>query len=124
MLFQIHDICRFVKNRDDKQLETKAGEAGSTACEPELLHDGKPIVPCGLIAWSLFNDTYSFSSNNKPLVINKKNIAWKSDMTKKFGSDVYPKNFQQGSLIGGGKLNESIPVDILKGQNLILVFKL
>ncbi|KAF7831167.1 ALA-interacting subunit 1-like [Senna tora] len=101
---------RFVKNRDDRQLESKAGEGGSSACQPELLHDGKPIVPCGLIAWSLFNDTYSLSTNNRTLVINKKNIAWNSDKTAKFGSDVFPKNFQQGSFIGGGKLDESKPL--------------
>ncbi|KAJ6684170.1 CDC50/LEM3 FAMILY-RELATED [Salix viminalis] len=40
----------------------------------------------------------------------KKNIAWKSDQEHKFGSDIYPKNFQNGSLIGGGKLNPSIPL--------------
>ncbi|XP_054794306.1 ALA-interacting subunit 3-like isoform X1 [Prosopis cineraria] len=101
---------RFVKSRDDKQLRSKADEKGSSSCEPELNHDGKPIVPCGLIAWSLFNDTFSLSANNKTLLINKQNIAWKSDKTTRFGSDVYPKNFQQGSLIGGAKLNESIPL--------------
>ncbi|XP_028800603.1 ALA-interacting subunit 1-like [Neltuma alba] len=101
---------RFVKSRDDKQLRNKADEKGSSSCEPELNYDGKPIVPCGLIAWSLFNDTFSLSANNKTLLIDKKNIAWKSDKTKRFGSDVYPKNFQQGNLIGGAKLNESIPL--------------
>ncbi|KAK4278086.1 hypothetical protein QN277_015978 [Acacia crassicarpa] len=101
---------RYVKSKDDKQLSSKADEKGSSSCEPELTHDGKPIVPCGLIAWSLFNDTYSLSANNKTLMIDKKNIAWKSDKTTKFGSDVYPKNFQQGDLIGGAKLNESIPL--------------
>lgn len=112
MLFHLHDIHRYVKSKDDKQLSSKADEKGSSSCEPELTYDGKPIVPCGLIAWSLFNDTYSLSANNKTLLIDKKNIAWKSDKTTKFGSDVYPKNFQQGDLIGGAKLNKSIPVSI------------
>lgn len=109
-------ICRYVKSRDDKQLRNKAYENDVGTCSPEdytpndLGH--KPIVPCGLIAWSLFNDTYKLSSNNKDLVINKKNIAWKSDQKAKFGSDVYPKNFQAGGLIGGARLNESIPVNI------------
>jgi cell division protein YceG involved in septum cleavage len=39
------------------------------------------IVPCGLIEWSLFNDTYKISRNNKDLKIIKKDIAWKSDKT-------------------------------------------
>lgn len=50
---------------------------------------------------------------NKVLPVSKKDIAWKSDQEKKFGSDVYPKNFQSGGLIGGAKLNESIPVSML-----------
>lgn len=49
---------------------------------------------------------------DKVLDINKKGIAWKSDTKVKFGSNVYPKNFQAGDSIGGGKLNESIPVSI------------
>ncbi|TKY62883.1 ALA-interacting subunit 3 [Spatholobus suberectus] len=105
---------RYVKSRGDKQLRSKAAENDVSSCSPEdytpndLGH--QPIVPCGLIAWSLFNDTYRLSSNNKDLMINKKNIAWKSDQKAKFGSDVYPKNFQAGGLIGGAKLNESIPL--------------
>jgi hypothetical protein len=58
----------------------------------------------------LFNDTYTISVNKKEIEVNKKDIAWQSDKNKKFGSDVYPRNFQNGNLIGGAKLNESIPV--------------
>ncbi|XP_004493191.1 ALA-interacting subunit 3-like [Cicer arietinum] len=106
---------RYVKSRDDKQLRSKAGENDVSSCSPEDYTpnesgDQIPVVPCGLIAWSMFNDTYKLSNNNKDLVINKKNIAWKSDQKAKFGSDVYPKNFQAGSLIGGARLNESIPL--------------
>ncbi|BAT84951.1 ALA-interacting subunit 3-like [Vigna umbellata] len=105
---------RYVKSRDDKQLRNKASENDVGKCSPEDYTPNemghKPIVPCGLIAWSMFNDTYKLSSNNKELVINKKNIAWKSDQDGKFGSDVYPKNFQAGGLRGGAKLNESIPL--------------
>ncbi|KAK2362083.1 ALA-interacting subunit [Trifolium repens] len=102
---------RYVQSRDDKQLRSKAGENDVNSCNPEdYTANGQPIVPCGLIAWSLFNDTYRFSNNNKDLVINKKNIAWKSDQKAKFGYDVYPKNFQSGRLIGGARLNESIPL--------------
>lgn len=87
-------------------------EGNTKDCAPEATSKGSPIVPCGLIAWSLFNDTYGFSVKNKVLEVSKKGIAWKSDKGHKFGSDVYPKNFQDGDLIGGGKLNSSIPVSI------------
>ncbi|KAI3901017.1 hypothetical protein MKW92_052055 [Papaver armeniacum] len=46
----------------------------------------RPIVPCGLIAWSMFNDTYSFSwADNKTLAL----------VTKSF------QNFQKGVIQGG-----------------------
>jgi hypothetical protein len=81
------------------------------SCDPEATTgDGALIVPCGLIAWSLFNDTYAFSVNKKEIPVNKKNIAWASDKNSKFGSDVFPSNFQKGGLIGGGSLNDKLPV--------------
>lgn len=70
-----------------------------------------PIIPCGLIAWSLFNDTYGFSVKGKDLKVNKRDIAWGSDKNYKFGADVFPKNFQVGD-VGGKSLNSSIPVSI------------
>ncbi|XP_020572410.1 ALA-interacting subunit 1-like [Phalaenopsis equestris] len=102
---------RFVKSRSDKQLRDKSKETDTKTCAPEATtSNGSPIVPCGLIAWSLFNDTYKFSTSNRDLAVNKKNIAWSSDKLHKFGANVYPKNFQSGALIGGGKLNETIPL--------------
>lgn len=80
------------------------------SCKPEDTNNGLPIVPCGLIAWSLFNDTYDFSRGVDELKVNRKNIAWRSDRDHKFGKHVYPFNFQNGSLIGGAKLDPSIPV--------------
>ena len=57
---------------------------------------------------------------SKILEVNKKNIAWDSDKEHKFGSDVYPKNFQSGGLIGGAKLNSSIPVSLACYVSLVL----
>ncbi|KAF5728172.1 ALA-interacting subunit 3-like [Tripterygium wilfordii] len=101
---------RYVKSRSDTQLRGTSGENDTDACKPEDIVNGSAIVPCGLIAWSLFNDTYDFSRNNQQLTVNKKNIAWKSDRDHKFGKDVYPKNFQQGGLVGGASLNATIPL--------------
>lgn len=102
---------RYVKSRSDEQLRYNKSASETTACKPEdVTGNGNPIVPCGLIAWSLFNDTYSFAIGSKNLSINKKDISWKSDRDHKFGKDVLPKNFQNGTLIGGAHLNESIPL--------------
>lgn len=103
---------RYVKSRSDEQLRDRNKENSTSACKPEDTANGKAIVPCGLIAWSLFNDTYSFSRDNRSLKVNKEGISWKSDREHKFGKDVFPKNFQNGSIKGGAILDESIPVSI------------
>lgn len=102
-----------MKSRSEKQLRNPDDEDETDDCKPiENLNrnEGGPIVPCGLVAWSLFNDTYKILKENKVIDIDKKNIAWESDKKYKFGSEVYPKNFQEEGLIGGGKLDESKPV--------------
>ncbi|KAK7342908.1 hypothetical protein VNO80_25866 [Phaseolus coccineus] len=101
---------RYVKSRNDEQLRDSKNENSTSGCDPEDEANGMPIVPCGLIAWSLFNDTYSFSRNSVNLTVNKKEISWKSDRDHKFGTDVFPKNFQNGSLVGGGHLDEHTPL--------------
>uniref|UniRef100_A0ACD5WTE0 Uncharacterized protein n=1 Tax=Avena sativa TaxID=4498 RepID=A0ACD5WTE0_AVESA len=101
---------RYVTSRNVKQLRYKNVHLGKE-CGPEnYTIDGAPIVPCGLAAWSLFNDTFTVKVNGKTIEVNKKDIAWKSDKKDRFSNDIYPSNFQKGSLIGGAKLNESIPL--------------
>ncbi|XP_024974847.1 ALA-interacting subunit 3-like [Cynara cardunculus var. scolymus] len=102
----------YVKSRSDLQLRNRGYENQTSDCMPKVDVNGMAIVPCGFVAWSLFNDTYSFSTDsNQQLQVNKRHISWKSDKEDKFGSDVFPKNFQNGSLIGGGRLNESLPLN-------------
>uniref|UniRef100_A0A0D6QS29 ALA-interacting subunit n=1 Tax=Araucaria cunninghamii TaxID=56994 RepID=A0A0D6QS29_ARACU len=102
---------RYVKSRSDKQLRSSKNANDTDSCKPEKeTAGGLPIVPCGLIAWSLFNDTYMFSKGGRNLTVNKKHISWKSDREHKFGKHVYPQNFQNGSLIGGAHLNPTIPL--------------
>ncbi|KAG8634701.1 putative ALA-interacting subunit 2 isoform X3 [Manihot esculenta] len=101
---------RYVKSRSDQQLLHGLKYNDTSSCKPEESNNGLPIVPCGLIAWSLFNDTYTFTRGTGKLRVNRKNIAWESDRNHKFGKHVYPFNFQNGSLIGGGKLDPNTPL--------------
>ncbi|OAY69571.1 putative ALA-interacting subunit 2 [Ananas comosus] len=101
---------RYVKSRSDKQLRHGLEYKDTSSCKPEEKSNGLPIVPCGLIAWSLFNDSYSFIHDTVEMKVNRKNISWKSDREHKFGKNVYPFNFQNGTLIGGGKLNPKVPL--------------
>ncbi|PIA41650.1 hypothetical protein AQUCO_02200230v1 [Aquilegia coerulea] len=101
---------RYVKSRSENQLMYGLKYNDSSSCKPEDTNNGLPIVPCGLIAWSLFNDTYTFVHQSVELKLNRKNIAWKSDRDHKFGKHVFPFNFQNGTLIGGGGLDPNIPL--------------
>lgn len=106
-------VFRYVKSRSDQQLLHGVEYSHTSACEPEESSNGLPIVPCGLVAWSMFNDTFMFARESAKLKVSRNNIAWKSDREHKFGKNVYPFNFQNGTLIGGAKLDPSIPVCIL-----------
>ncbi|KAL6894206.1 hypothetical protein ACP4OV_008304 [Aristida adscensionis] len=101
---------RYVKSRNDKQLRYGAKYMCDSQDPVQWDNDGRPIVPCGLVAWSLFNDTYGFTRGSKEITVNRKNISWKSDREHKFGKNVYPSHFQNGSLIGGGKLDPHVPL--------------
>lgn len=113
-------LPRYVKSRSDQQLLNGLKYNDTSSCNPEGLNNGLPIIPCGLIAWSLFNDTYTFFRETLELKVNKKNIAWKSDREDKFGKHVYPFNFQNGTMIGGGKLDPSVPVSVILSLNYLM----
>jgi hypothetical protein len=85
---------RYVASFFDKQLKgtnTTAGEVNSSTCVPLTWNSKyqKPIYPCGLIANSMFNDTFSSpvllaaqgssDMNQTYKMQDNTNIAWASD---------------------------------------------
>lgn len=83
---------RYVKSLDTDQLKGKAVPASTIkggSCDPlKTDSDGKPYYPCGLIANSLFNDSFSEPVNvdvqsgsqpNMTYPMTNKGIAWSSD---------------------------------------------
>lgn len=109
---------RYATSRSNAQLRDPKQAAASTEfCKPEsYAGNGSPIVPCGLVAWSLFNDTYSFArrrrrgGHTEDLTVIRSGISWRSDRECLFGQQVFPKNFQNGSLVGGGQLDPTKPL--------------
>ncbi|EAL69237.1 hypothetical protein DDB_G0276567 [Dictyostelium discoideum AX4] len=89
---------RYVKSRNDDQLRGIEVTDFSKLkdCEPLITTDGsedvnKILVPCGLIANSVFNDSISLADASGNLInLTKKGIAWQSDIDKKFKN--YPEN--------------------------------
>lgn len=84
---------RYVKSFNDKQLKGDAVSSGTingSDCTP-LTHDlsgsGKPIYPCGLIANSMFNDTFS-----NPLLLS---VPVSGD-SGKLDNQTYPMNNNSG----------------------------
>ena len=93
---------RYVKSRDYYQLSgvyKKVEKLGD--CDPVItvgdlwpyqkksvsgkaLKDTDPAIPCGLIAKSLFNDTFALKGDSGPIKIEETNIAWTSDLKYKF----------------------------------------
>ena len=128
--FQNHR--RYVKSKSERQLRGLiASSSELNDCKPEDMVNGQVIVPCGLIAWSFFNDTFQLSTNgflndNGTVFVNKTGISWKTDREERFNDTVFPANFPNNnrtllpnaSQIGGGCLNESLPLS--KNENLMV----
>jgi len=84
---------RYVKSRNDQQLRGSPVSSYSSLedCDPMISKDDSSdesnfYLPCGLIAWSLFNDTFSLSKDNNSIPLRKQGIAWASDAEKKFNN--------------------------------------
>jgi len=84
---------RYVKSRNDQQLrgDSVSSYKSLEDCDPrksvgDSSNPDNFYLPCGLIAWSLFNDTFSLRKDNATIPWTKKGIAWKSDVDKKFNN--------------------------------------
>ena len=89
------DHRRYIKSKSIEQLKGKVLSVDQISdCDPittvkdlgffqtiggYYLNGSEPANPCGLIARSLFNDTYGFFYKNVEVFINETNIAWDSD---------------------------------------------
>lgn len=84
---------RYAKSFSEDQIEGKAASESDIKdtvgqnCEPLSMHGDKKIYPCGLIANSMFNDTYSptlraVNGTSEDYKLTAKGIAWKSDANR------------------------------------------
>jgi len=89
---------RYVKSRNDAQLQGQVvlNYASLIDCDPRISKDNSQnssmfYVPCGLIAWSLFNDSFVLRSldANQTVPLRKNGIAWQSDVSQKFNNPPY-----------------------------------
>ncbi|TGZ84354.1 Lem3/Cdc50 [Ascodesmis nigricans] len=116
---------RYVQSLDEDQLRGKprtySSIDGSGNCDPLVGEQGKPYYPCGLIANSIFNDTFGDlrllnAQENRDNVLysmTNKGIAWETDK-ERYGTTEYkpedvlpPPNWVES--YPGGYTNESMP---------------
>lgn len=99
---------RYVKSRDDNQLLGAALKTVNTECKPyDYPSDNTSLIyaPCGAIANSLFNDSFTVNyidvSPNKQLNLLATGIAWNTDKSVKFknpaswANTIKPVNWQK-----------------------------
>jgi len=80
---------RYVQSRDDVQLrgELVTSPSDISDCDPLISIDGTAqgmYLPCGLIAGSVFNDTFILLQGSTVIPLRKQGIAWDSDVNSKF----------------------------------------
>ncbi|OBA22033.1 Lem3/Cdc50 [Metschnikowia bicuspidata var. bicuspidata NRRL YB-4993] len=95
--YQNHRL--YVASYDTAQLGGAAVTAGALTldCDPLRTRDGKPVYPCGLVANSLFNDTFGSpvllnaqsGSDNETYELSLAGISWASDRAHKFKKTAY-----------------------------------
>ncbi|GMT23613.1 hypothetical protein PFISCL1PPCAC_14910, partial [Pristionchus fissidentatus] len=75
---------RYVKSRNDQQYLGNINETSD--CAPFEKINGVPIVPCGAVANSLFNDTYVLRRNGDvdPVPMTTEGVLWDVDKDRKF----------------------------------------
>ncbi|CAK0771626.1 hypothetical protein CVIRNUC_003879 [Coccomyxa viridis] len=104
---------RYLNSKSDAQLRGASASVASlhTSCDPETLLNGSSnavIDPCGLVAWSYFNDTFVPILDGAALSVDNSHIAWPSDINYKF-ANAAPTNFNTDPpLRGGGTLNGTL----------------
>jgi len=83
---------RYVKSRSEAQLLGKIETDVSTSdCAPFTMIGDKPIVPCGAIANSLFNDSITIQTQDgSDIALIRTGIAWESDKKYKFQNPELP----------------------------------
>ena len=76
---------RYVNSRSDEQM---SGDARvDDFCKPQLYDaSGDEITPCGLVAWSYFNDTFALTDGSgAAIAVSETDIAWDADVDLRFG---------------------------------------
>jgi len=122
---------RYVRSRDDQQMGGVPGPPAERCAPEKTTADGEPIVPCGLAAWSHFNDTFAdwalvepgggggTPPTATPLAVDSSAIAWPSDARHLYGP-VTPQNFNTDPASRGGGAASAPGLPLNEDQHLMV----
>ncbi len=105
-VFVYYELGNFFQNhrayvRDVDYFQLK-GEASQGLCTTHIkTASDAAIVPCGVRAWSFFNDSFAISVNGQSMALDDAGIAWKSDLKHRLGSYA-PENLNTDQATRGG----------------------
>lgn len=122
---------RYINSANWNQLNGKSNPGSLDTCKPIKYVDSSRapsdkfpnegiVKPCGLWAWSFFNDTYAFEVNGQQVPVDASQLAWAWQRNHLFGK-VKPENFNGGTrtvdgqeynaTAGGGEIQGSLNED-------------
>ncbi|KAJ3591529.1 hypothetical protein NHX12_006662 [Muraenolepis orangiensis] len=84
------NLRKYMDSRDDAQMVGRKQNLKnpSSYCEPYIMDGGLPIAPCGAVANSMFNDSFSLRYHGRrgsePVPLYRNGIAWYTDENVKF----------------------------------------
>jgi len=105
---------RYVKSRSDAQLRGDVDPDIDLLedCKPQLYTDDDQLInPCGLVAWSYFNDTYGVQIDGVEQIVNETGIAWDSDVDYKFAKFTTENFNDDPDTRGGGEIVGKVKKD-------------
>jgi hypothetical protein len=74
---------RYIKSRSDPQLRGKQLR-GNPDCDPLNEIDGRGVIPAGMVANSIFNDTFTMTLKTTKIQLSGLDISWSSDRNTLF----------------------------------------
>ena len=107
--FQNHRA--FVRDLDYFELMGSSSRSGSLCTTHTSTESGGEIKPCGVQAWSYFNDSYAVALDGAAVDIDETNISWKSDRKYRFGSYAAENLNDDAATRGGSPVSGNIDED-------------
>jgi hypothetical protein len=116
-VYVYYELSNFFQNhrafvRDLDYFELMGSSSSGSLCTTHTsTESGGEIKPCGVQAWSYFNDSYAVALDGAAVDIDETNISWKSDRKYRFGSYAAENLNDDAATRGGSPVSGNIDED-------------